>query len=56
MSKEAPKVEAAKIETPEVKVEPGRRDLACAQLFRHVPNCTCTKEMRAPVPPAIQLR
>lgn len=40
----------------EEKPEPGRRDMACAQLFRHVANCTCTKEMRAPVPPAIQLR
>jgi len=41
---------------PETKPEPGRRDLACKQLGRHVPHCECTREMREPMPPPVQLR
>lgn len=40
----------------DAKPDPGRRDLACKQLGRHVPHCECTLECREPIPPAIQLR
>jgi hypothetical protein len=37
------------ITKPMAPKEPGRRDLACAQLGRHRPNCECTGDMRAPI-------